>query len=407
MMEKENSQLRVLVLSNMYPKNMGGMFIHTQIQHLMKSGCTVRVVAPVPYCPKILRHNERWGAYNLIPQQDTIDNVSVYYPRYFRLPGRWFHPMSYVTQYWGMRAVLANIISEFKPHIIHAQAASASCYAGMMIKREYGIPLVCSLRGSDINVYPYFGKLSMRLAQQMIKESDQLFCVSSALKEATYKIEKPKKEIEVIYNGCEIGMFQFKDGDRSSTRKLMHIGESDKILVFVGDVSRAKGLVELLAAFEELALNMSRLHLFIVGDGPDRPILEAFQKNNPRGNRIHHFGRLQHHEIVKYLNASDAFVFPSHYEGLPNAVLEAMACGLPVVATKVGGIPEAVEDGVSGILVPREDANLLANAINYVITNDQLSRQMGIAGRKIVESKFNWQANALKVIGMYNEVLHV
>ena len=120
---------------------------------------------------------------------------------------------------------------------------------------------------------------------------------------------------------------------------------------------------------------------------------------------LHMTGRLEHLEIPRYLNAGDIFVLPSHSEGLPNAILEAMACSLPVIATRVGGIPEAVEDGKSGILTEKKDTNSLARAMEYLIENGVAAKEMGVYGRKIMESRFSWKKNAQKIIEIYREII--
>ena len=104
------------------------------------------------------------------------------------------------------------------------------------------------------------------------------------------------------------------------------------------------------------------------------------------------------------LNAADIFILPSHSEGLPNVVLEAMACGLPIIATRVGGIPEAVEDGKSGILVEKQDVASLTRAIKYMVENKDEARQMGILGRIIIESRFLWKDNAKQIIDIYRGI---
>jgi len=85
------NELRVLILSNMYPNYLGGIFIHNQTKHLIKAGCKATVIVPAPYCPKFLNFNSRWNTYKNIPEKEIIDSIPVYYPRYFRLPGMLFH----------------------------------------------------------------------------------------------------------------------------------------------------------------------------------------------------------------------------------------------------------------------------------------------------------------------------
>jgi len=395
--------MKILVLSNMYPKFMGGTFIHTQIKHLMNLGCGVEVIAPAAYCPGIIATGKRWNGYTRIPKHATLDSVNIYHPRYFRLPGKWFHPLSCYTQYAGLENVADLLVKRFKPDVIHAHSATAPGFIGLLLKNKYGLPLICSLRGSDINTYPHYGKFSMYLTRKVIAEADRLISVSTALKDAANLIEQPKKEIEVIYNGCDSDMFAFKKGDRDRVRDSLGIHRKDKVVIFVGSISRSKGIFELIKAYEKVCAGTPGLHLFLVGNGPEE-YFPGFENMHTARGRIHQLGHLPQPDIARYLNAADIFVLPSHSEGVPNVILEAMACSLPVIATKVGGIPEIVKNGITGYLIEKGDPDALASAIGVLIRRNELAKNMGCEGRKIIENNFQWERNAKRVLKIYEEV---
>lgn len=390
----------------MYPPAMGGMFIHKQASHLIRAGCEVKVVVPVPYVPAILRGKNRWKGYASISERDTIDMVSVYYPRYLRLPGMWYHSISCYSQYWALHEVVRSLIDEFKPDIIHAHAATVPGYLGLMIKNKYNLPLVCSLRGCDINAYPFYDKFSMYLTKKLISGADQLVSVSNALKDAASTLSKPKRKIKVIYNGCDVDTFVFREEDRSRIRKELGILENDKMIAFVGNISRDKGIFELMTALTRLNSKRDYVHLLIIGSGPERRAIQDIVDLYNIGGKVHIMGERLHSEIPKYLSAADIFALPSYTEGLPNVVLEAMSCSLPVIATRVGGIPEVVEEGKSGILIERKNVDALSKAIERLIEDESLAKKMGIHGRKIVENKFSWYRNADEVIQIYDAIIN-
>jgi teichuronic acid biosynthesis glycosyltransferase TuaC len=399
--------MKVLAVSNFYAGNKG-TFVHDQTKHVMRAGCEIKVIVPSPYCPGIIaRLNEgKWRTYAETPMHNTVDMVPVYYPRYFRLPGKWFHPLSSYTEFLGLKNLADTIMSEFRPDVIHAHAATSAGFVGLLLKNRYGLPLICSIRGSDINTYPHYDKLSMYLTRKVISEADQIISVSAALKHTANQIAAPQKEIKVIYNGCDLDTFKFRKDDRGLIRRSLGIPEKDKIIVFVGAVRRSKGIAELLKAFKILCLRTSGLHLFIIGDGPERNLVDTFVDTHGAIGSVHQFGNLAHHDIVQYLNASDIFALPSHNEGLPNAVLEAMACMLPVVATKVGGIPEAVKEGATGHLIRKGDSDALADAIGALIRTGDRARAMGREGRRVIETYFQWSRNAEEVLKMYDGVVN-
>jgi len=148
------------------------------------------------------------------------------------------------------------------------------------------------------------------------------------------------------------------------------------------------------------------VHLLIIGNGPERRTIENIVDSSNMGKKVHIMGERLHEEIPKYLSTADIFALPSYTEGLPNVVLEAMSCSLPVVATRVGGIPEVVEEGISGILVDKKSLDALKQGMERLIRNESLAKEMGINGRKIVMKKFSWNRNAEEVIKTYDEIIN-
>lgn len=163
-------------------------------------------------------------------------------------------------------------------------------------------------------------------------------------------------------------------------------------VIFVGRLSREKGVDILVKAVEKVR----GAHILVVGDGPEKAFLEGLAK----GGRVHFLGGQTWRRTVRLIRGSDLFVLPSRMEGLPTALLEAMAVGTPVVASEVGGVPEAVEDGVCGVLVPPEDAEALAGAISSVLTDRGLRASMAENALRRIEEEYCWEA----VLPMYLKV---
>jgi teichuronic acid biosynthesis glycosyltransferase TuaC len=392
--------LRVLVISHMYPHSMcpiAGIFIHNQLRHLVKVGCLVKVVCPVPYAPKILWWSRKWKSYGLIPQSVTMAGIPVYYPRYLRLPGRRFHGFSCYTLYHGINKLVGSIITEFRPHILYAYTATPDGYSGLMLKDKYNIPFVCSFRGSDINVYPNYDRLTFYLTRKVISGADQITTVSNTLKVVAETMEKPKKEIQVVYNGCDLEIFAYNEEGRLQIRKQLGISLKEKVVIFVGHLLEDKGIFELMSAFIKLSVKYSDLHLILVGDGPEYDTLNEMIYSNHLNKNVHLVKSKPYVEIPKWLSAADIFVLPTYSEGLPNVVPEAMACGLPVVATRVGGIPEAVVDGRTGILIDAKNIGQLQQAMKKMITDKEFRLAAGQNGLAYVRKMFDAEQNAEKL----------
>ncbi len=401
-------KIRVLVLSHMYPRvgdPTAGIFIHQQVRHLARAGCEVIVVTPLPYVPKFMARNEKRKGYRETPQRAEIDGVRVIYPRYIRPPGKLFHASACYTMFWSFRRAVSKLIIEFQPHILHAHTATPDGYVGLLLKQRYGLPLVVSLRGSDVNVYPYRDSLTFRLTRRVIADADKITTVSDALRTAAERIARPQREIAVVYTGCNLAQFSFSQAARSSFRERLGIAPESFVLIFIGHLLRTKGLFELIDAFSLLCREYPDSHMILVGAGEHDRILAARVAKADVGGRAHFVGARPHDEIPGWLSAADVLVLPSWHEGLPNVVVEAMACERPVVATRVGGIPEAVEDGKSGILVEKGDVEALANAITLLARDPTRRAAMGSAGRQIVEQRFTWEKNTQKTIEVYREVL--
>jgi len=400
-------KIRVLVISSMYPKNIdptAGIFVQNQIEHFTNVDCRVNVISPLPYSPRILWVRAKWKEYGQVPKYDVIDGISVYYPRYIRLPGTWFHSISCYAMYYGIGRVLGSVIKEFKPHILHAYTATPGGYVGLMAKKKYDIPLVCSLEGSDIDIYPKYDRHTYNLIKRVICEADQITTVSSALKAVAEAIAKPEKEIQVVYNGCNLETFTYNKEAGLQIRKNLGISSEERVIIFVGHLLRDKGVFELADAFIQLNSKHSDLHLVFVGEGPEYQALNEIIFSNGLDNKIHLVGRKLHSEIPRWLSAADMLVLPSYHEGLPNVVLEAMACSLPVVATKVGGIPEAINKD-NGILVDRKDVSSLVRGIGELLKDERRCREMGERGREIVEEKFTWKNSAIKLRRIYEKLI--
>lgn len=172
-------------------------------------------------------------------------------------------------------------------------------------------------------------------------------------------------------------------------------------ILFIGRLAQQKGVDVLFRAFIKIANEIPESKLILVGDGPFRDFMQKMVENSGIGDRIILVGFVPHSEIVKYLHNASVFVLPSLFEGLPNALLQAMAAGLPCIATNVGGIPDILIDKVNGILVPPKRDDLLAEALKKVLLDKHLAVQLGENARKTVlhlkiDNIINLYANLIK-----------
>jgi glycosyltransferase involved in cell wall biosynthesis len=181
---------------------------------------------------------------------------------------------------------------------------------------------------------------------------------------------KYKHDYQIIYNGVDTELFK-----PIKTKRI-----SEKLnLISIGNINREKGLEYLFQAIKQL---QKEVLLTIVGDGP---LLNKYKKEYPFVSFI---GRIPHHKLPKIINQHDVFIHPSYVESFPSVVLEAMACGKPVIATKVYGIPEMITNKINGILVPPKNHKSIKKAIYALINNSSLIEKMGKSSRTVVKKKF-------------------
>jgi glycosyltransferase involved in cell wall biosynthesis len=199
------------------------------------------------------------------------------------------------------------------------------------------------------------------------------------------------ERIHVIYNGVDTAVFHPATADeRAAERARIGVGVDDVVLMAVGSLKPIKGVDVLLRAVAPLMLRDNRVRLVVVGDGPDRGALESAARELSIAHRVSFLGVQA--DVDARLRAADALVLASRTEALPTVLLEAMATQLPVVATRVGGVPEIVDEGKSGYLVEPEDAGALGDALHRIVADADVRARLGSRGRAIVEARFRIDA---------------
>lgn len=239
----------------------------------------------------------------------------------------------------------------------------------------------------------------------LLRRMDAHIAVAEIQKRHLVEVEGLREEsVRVIYNGVDTAVFRPAAGsERSSTRRSLGVSEDAIVLMAVGSLKPIKGGDVLLRAAAPVIRKDPRVRLVLVGEGPDRAALVSLAAELGVSDRVTLLGLRD--DVDALLRAADALVLASRTEAFPTVVLEAMATGLPVVATRVGGVPEMVEPDRSGLLVPAEDAGALGGAIERVVADDSLRRSLGSRGRAIVESRFRVETMCEHRMALFEELL--
>ena len=309
---------------------------------------------------------------------------------------------------WGSGKMFLELVREFKKsniRIIHTHKYKDTILAAPAAKL-CGIPhVVRTVHGLR---EPFDGLQAFKMScYEAIERTVHRSCVDSIIGvssqiAARYKADGEVSRVVCIRNGIDLEGKSVQV-NRWQIRKDLGIDSETCLIGTVGRLTPVKGIPYLLDAARILLRQGANVKVLVVGDGSIRQDLLAQAGNLGVGERVVFLGHREDTDVL--LQALDIFVLPSLSEGIPMALLEAMAASRPIVASRVGGIPEIIEDGVEGYLVEPMDVNTLAERCRRLIESPDVARKMGEQGRKRVESEFSATAMADRVVSVYKEVL--
>jgi len=270
------------------------------------------------------------------------------------------------------RAVAAAL-REDRPDVVLAYWLYPDAYGAVEAAEAAGLPVVVGARGSDLRVRD---ALSRWLTRRMLRRADRVLTVSEDLRRiAITRYGVRADAVHTIPNGCDAAIFHPRG--RGDARASLGVEPNAELVLYVGRLVPGKGLDELFEAFGNLRRRRPRLQLALVGDGPMRGELDRRGRATGAGC-VRTVGSQPATVVASWMAAADLVTLPSHSEGHPNVLVEALACGRPVVATCVGGIPEVV-DAECGVLVPPRDSAALATALDEVLERAWVASRL--AGR--------------------------
>jgi len=292
--------------------------------------------------------------------------------------------------------IIKEIIKKNKPDILHAHYASSYGLLGALSGFH---PFVLSVWGSDVFDFPRKTIIHKQILKYNLRKADKILSTSQIMaKEISLYTSK---EIEIIPFGIDVNFFL-------PQQNIQSVFEDDAIVVgTVKTLEHIYGVEYLIKAFK-IVIERNKtlpLKLLIVGRGSLKKALKNLVKElNLEDNTIF-TGEIQHAEIPKYLNMLSVYVALSEKESFGVAVIEASSCAKPVVVSNVGGLPEVVEDGVSGFIVPSRNPEKAADAIEKLVLNERLRKKIGEQGRVRVNKLYNWNDNVKQMIKIYNNIL--
>lgn len=356
----------VLTLTNLFPSHVmptHGLFVYERMRRVMAAAPDLQwqVVSPVPHVAWFVRGGSyrRWSE---VPAREDWQGVPVHHPRYRHWPG-----LSMRRQAAAMAAGAEDCVRALvkgRQMVIDAHYLWPDGVAAATLAKRMGLPYMLTARGSDLNVVANDRVIAGRI-REAARSAHACFAVSTALCDRFAEVcDLPRQSIQLARNGVDFE--RFHPGDTAAERRQLGLPEDAWLMLGVGRLVPGKGFAVAAQALRHLP---DHVHLVLVGDGPERAAILS-----EGADRVHCLGAQPPDVVARAYRACDVLVLPSEREGWPNVVTEALASGLRVVATAVGGIPEILgdpppADGSLGVLVrPRPSPEQLAEAVQSMLS---------------------------------------
>ena len=389
------NKLRVLTFTTLYPNEAMptfATFVEQRLRQLVASGeVDTRVVAPVPWFPFKAERFEPYARYARIPIREMRHGLDLWHPRFLVVPkvGMLLTPFTLFRA--AIPAVNSLMAEGFDFDLIDAHYLYPDGVCGAMLARRFGKPLILTARGSDVNVIAKMRRPG-RMIFSAIDHANAVITVSAALRDSLIGLGVDSAKITVIRNGVDTTVF--RETDREETRR--KLGIEGRLLISVGNLIPLKGhdlVIRALAGLPDT-------RLVIAGAGPLKGALEGLAREMDVSGRVTFVGAVPQSELPALYSAADALILASSNEGLPNVIMEAIACGTPVIATKVGGIPEIIDSRAAGIVLEERSDSAIADAVTSLFS-DPPGR---IATAKLAEN-FRWSETTAAQLALFRRIV--
>lgn len=389
------SKLDIAVLTTSFPLahgEAGGVFIQRLIE-AMPEGLRFSVLVPAPDYADAVRGGERYSV-TLFRYAPVRFQVLAHKPG--GIPAALGGGLGFLLLPGFLAAMFAAcFLAGRRADLIHANWSVNGMVAGLA-GWLLGKPVLTTLRGTDIasakksKAYALVLRLCLRLSAKVV-------VVSRAMQEALIQ-EFPRQRGKIVFIPNGVGqefLSLARDADRPPSR-----------LLAVGNLTANKNILAVLAALKQLSDEGRDMRLEVIGEGPERASLEAFASEQGVADRVRFSGQQDQSYIVEALRRADVFVLASFSEGRPNALVEAMAAGLPVVASDIGGVRELVEAGANGLLFAPDNPSELAGQLRHLCEDAELRAGLARQARQyIIDNRLSWTEAARQYAGLYHDMV--
>ena len=360
-----------------------GPYNRRQIECLARL-CRVTAMDPMPW-PRLLRDRRAWA---LSARPDgVLEGMTIHHPVF------WYLPVLGRGRTWrGVASAVERALArepDARWDVILATFAYPHGLAAKRLAERMGVPYLIKARGTDLHSLPASGA-RRELTAEAVRGAAAVVAVSRTLADIALQLGAKPDGVRVLTNGIDAAAFQVLD--RAAARRELGLPESDKLVLFVGSLLPVKGIDVLMEAFLAMRARnpalFAQAQLLIAGEGPKRSWVVRRMAGEGLGGSVKLLGHVGRERIARLMSAADVLALPSRNEGCPNVVLEALACGTPVVAARVGAVPDLLDESC-GIIVPPEDPAQFAAAMEQALAKpwDRAALRRRVEG-------MSWEANA-------------
>jgi teichuronic acid biosynthesis glycosyltransferase TuaC len=391
--------IRTLLFSSLYPSSVRpghGIFVETRLRELLSSGqIQTKVVAPVPW---FFSTSDRFGEYARMartPTRETYNGVDVLHPRYFLPPKVGMNIAPFTMAMGAMPAIQRLLDDGYDFDVIDAHYYYPDGVAAALLARRFNKPFTVTARGTDLNLIPQHA-LPRRMIQWAASRADASIGVCSALIDVLRAWKLPANRLHVMRNGVDLA--RFRPIAQNAVRAELGVSGAP-LLISVGYLVERKGHHIAIDALAKLRSTYPQAHLVIIGSGEELERLQSLCLRLGVQGSVTFTGSLPNAELFKWYSAADVMILASSREGWANVLLESMACGTPVVATRIWGTPEVVAEDVAGRLVDQRDgASFAAGIKSLLATYPDRGRVRAYA------EKFSWQSTTDAQLALFGQI---
>jgi glycosyltransferase involved in cell wall biosynthesis len=374
-----------------------GVFVENRLRHLLASGAArATVLAPVPWFPFRAERFGRWAVAARAPAEETRHGIRVLHPRFAAIP-RLGMTLAPFLLYHAMRPVLRRLrAAGARFDAIDAHYLYPDGVAAVRLARAAGLPVVLTARGSDVTQIAATYPGPRRRILEAARAADALITVSAALRDDLIGLGAPAEKIVVLRNGVDTSLFRPPSDTAARAAARAALGVSGPTLLSVGHLIPRKGHEKIVAALTDLPDHT----LLIAGGGEGEAALRAEIARRGLSARVRLLGIVPHAELPALYAAADALVLASSREGWANVLLEAMACGTPVIASNIPGNPEVVRAPEAGLILDANTPEGIVRAVRRLA-----AAPPDRAATRAYAERFGWEETTAGQVALFRRVI--